>query len=82
MALPFAIDLVANLGFRPIQSGLRNLSWAAVDHLIVGGTILWSAWAVWRHARWVALAQVPDFVWVALATVLQFSILAMNSESL
>jgi len=33
---------------------------------------------IWRHYRWVALAQVPYFVWVSLATVLQLSITAMN----
>jgi translocator protein len=33
--------------------------------------------AVWRHYRWVAVAQVPYFVWVSLATVLQLSITAM-----
>lgn len=34
--------------------------------------------AVWRHYRWVAVAQVPYFMWVSLATVLQLSITAMN----
>lgn len=34
-ALPFAINLVANLIFSAIQFGLRNLPLAAVDILIV-----------------------------------------------
>jgi tryptophan-rich sensory protein len=34
--------------------------------------------AIWRHYRWVAVAQVPYFIWVSLATVLQLSITAMN----
>jgi tryptophan-rich sensory protein len=34
--------------------------------------------AVWKHYRWVAVAQVPYCVWVSLATVLQLSITAMN----
>jgi tryptophan-rich sensory protein len=33
---------------------------------------------IWRHYRWVAVAQGPYFVWVSLATVLQLSITAMN----
>ena len=41
VALPFAINLVANLIFTPIQFGLRNLPLAAVDILIVWGTIIW-----------------------------------------
>ena len=34
--------------------------------------------AVWPHYRWVAAAQVPYFVWVSIATVLQLSITWMN----
>ncbi|MSR58895.1 MAG: tryptophan-rich sensory protein [Planctomycetaceae bacterium] len=78
VALPFAINLVANLMFTPIQFGMRNLPLAAVDILIVWATILWMAVAVWKHSRWVSLAQIPYFVWVSLATVLQLSITVMN----
>jgi tryptophan-rich sensory protein len=78
IALPFAINLVANLIFTPIQFGMRNLPLAAVDILIVWGTIIWMSVAIWRRYRWVNLAQIPYFVWVSLATVLQLSITAMN----
>jgi tryptophan-rich sensory protein len=78
VALPFAINLVANLIFTPIQFGMRNLPLAAVDILIVWGTIIWMSVAIWKNYRWVAVAQVPYFVWVSLATVLQQSITAMN----
>ena len=43
VALPFAINLVANLIFTPIQFGMRNLPLATVDILIVWGTIIWLA---------------------------------------
>lgn len=78
VALPFAINLVANLIFTPIQFGMRNLPLASLDILIVLGTIVWMIVAVWPHYRWVALAQVPYLIWVATATVLQLSITAMN----
>lgn len=78
VTLPFAINLVANLIFTPIQFGMRNLPLAAFDILIVWATIIWCVVAVWRHYKWVAVAQVPYFVWVSLATVLQLSITAMN----
>ncbi len=78
VALPFAINLVANLIFTPIQFGLRNLPLASVDILIVWGTIIWMVVAIWRYYRWVAVAQIPYFVWVSLATVLQLSITVMN----
>ena len=74
VALPFAINLVANLIFTPIQFGMRNLLLAAVDILVVWTTIVWLAVAIWPHCRWVSLTQIPYFVWVLLATVLQLSI--------
>lgn len=78
VALPFAINLAANLIFTPIQFGLRSLSLATLDIVIVWGTIVWAAAAIWRHYRWVAIAQGPYFVWVSIATVLQVSIWWMN----
>ena len=78
VALPFAINLVANVIFTPIQFGMRNLPLAAVDIVIVWGTIIWAAASIRKHYRWVALAQVPYFIWVSMATVLQLSITAMN----
>ncbi len=78
VALPFAINLVANLIFTPIQFGLRNLPLAALDILIVWGTIIWMMVAVWKYYRWVAVAQVPYFAWVSIATVLQLSITWWN----
>jgi benzodiazapine receptor len=78
VALPFAVNLVANLAFTPIQFGLRNLPLATLDILIVWGTIVWMIAAVWRRYRWVAVAQIPYLVWVTIATVLQLSITWMN----
>lgn len=77
-ALPFAINLVANLIFTPIQFGLRSLPLASLDILVVWGTIIWMAVAIWPHYRWVAVAQAPYFAWVSTATVLQLSITTMN----
>lgn len=78
VGLPYAINLAANLIFTPIQFGLRNLPLAAVDILIVWGTIPWMILAIWPHYRWVAFAQLPYFVWVSIATVLQWSITISN----
>lgn len=78
VALPFAINLFANLIFTPIQFGLRNLELAAIDIVIIWGTIIWCMLAAWPHARWVSIAQVPYFIWVSIATVLQLSITFAN----
>ncbi|GAB5516648.1 TspO/MBR family protein [Rhodopirellula baltica] len=74
VAVPFAINLLANIAFTPIQFGLRNLPLAALDIAIVWGTILWAMKAIWPHHRWVAFAQIPYLVWVTIASILQFSI--------
>lgn len=78
VALPFAVNLAANLIFTPIQFGMRNLPLASADILIVWATIIWMVAAVWRHYPWVAIAQVPYFIWVSIASVLQLSITEMN----
>ena len=78
VALPFLLNLAANLVFTPIQFGWRNLDLAAVDILVVWVTIPWMMAAIWPHHRWVALAQVPYFIWVSIATVLQLSITWWN----
>ncbi|MFO0803064.1 MAG: TspO/MBR family protein [Gemmataceae bacterium] len=78
VAVPFGLNLAANLTFTPVQFGLRNLPLATVDILIVWATILWMIIAVWRHYKWVAVAQGPYLIWVSTATVLQLSITAMN----
>lgn len=78
VAIPFAINLVTNLIFTPIQFGLRNLPLAAVDILIVWGTIIWTMVVIWKHHKWVAVAQVPYLIWVSTATILQLSMTWMN----
>jgi tryptophan-rich sensory protein len=78
VAVPFAVNLVANLIFTPIQFGLRNLTLASIDIVIVWGSIVWLVAVIWRHYRWVAIAQAPYFAWVSTATVLQLSISWMN----
>ncbi len=79
VAVPFALNLVANLLFMPIFAGLRNVPLACLDILIVWATIIWCVVAVWPVYRWVAVAQVPYFVWVSIATAIQVSITAMNA---
>src|SRR5215213_1549929 len=78
VALPFAVNLVANLLFMPTFAGLRSVPLAAADILIVWAALVWCVVAVRPRYRWVAAAQVPYFVWVSVATALQLSITAMN----
>ncbi len=78
VTIPFAINLVANLLFTPLQFGLRDLLLATVDILVVWVTIGWMIKAIWPHYRWIAVAQLPYLLWVSIATVLQLSIAWMN----
>jgi len=78
VALPFAINLVANILFTPIQFGMRNMPLAAFDIVVVWSTIIWSMAAIWPYSLWVMLAQIPYFVWVSIATVLQIYITLSN----
>ncbi len=47
VALPFAINLLANLVFTPIQFGLRNLPLASADILVVWTTIIGAMLVIW-----------------------------------
>lgn len=78
VVVPFALNLLFNLAFTPIQFGLRNNGLAAVDILLMLATLLWAMKAVWPYARWVALANIPYLLWVAFATVLQLSVTWLN----
>jgi translocator protein len=78
VTIPFAINLIANLVFTPIQFGLRNLTLASLDILIIWGTIIWMVVTIWKYSRMIAIAQLPYFLWVSVATVLQLSINWMN----
>jgi tryptophan-rich sensory protein len=78
IALPFILNLVLNLIFTPIQFGLRNNLLASIDILAVWLTMIWSFVAICPVARWVVMINVPYFIWVSFATVLQFTITYLN----
>ncbi|MES2785772.1 MAG: TspO/MBR family protein [Pseudomonadota bacterium] len=77
-ALPFALNLVFNAAFTPIQFGLRSNTLAAVDIALVLVTLVWALRAIWPRHRWVALVNLPYLAWVCFATVLQLSITWLN----
>ena len=76
--LPFLLNLVFNAAYSPIQFGLRNNLLASADIFLVLATLLWALAVIWRHARWVAIVNMPYLLWVAFATVLQLSITWLN----
>src|SRR3989344_6286 len=77
VALPFALNLIFNFAFTPLQFGLKNNLLAAIDILLVFGTLIWALYAIWKarpEFRWVVYANLPYLLWVSFATVLQLTI--------
>ncbi|MFM2330541.1 MAG: hypothetical protein RLZZ26_48 [Candidatus Parcubacteria bacterium] len=78
VALPFALNLIANLMFTPIQFGLRSFALAALDILVVLATLVWALLVIYPVAPWVTYLNLPYLAWVSFATVLQLTVTAMN----
>ena len=76
--LPFILNLIFNFAFTPVQFGLKNNFLAAVDIILVLGTLIWAIIAIYPYSRWVAYIQIPYLLWVSFATVLQLTITYLN----
>ena len=90
VALPFALNLLFNFAFTPIQFGLKNNLLASVDILLVLGTLIWALYALYSFGlkshietgassyAWIVYANIPYLLWVSFATVLQLTITFLN----
>lgn len=78
VGIPFALNLVFNFAFTPLQFGLQNNFLAAIDIVLVLATIIWSFMAIYPHIKWVVYANIPYLAWVSFATVLQLTITYIN----
>lgn len=78
VALPFVLNLIFNFAFTPLQFGLRSNVLAAIDIVLVFGTLIWALVVIYPHVKWVALANIPYLLWVSFATMLQFTITYLN----
>jgi len=78
VALPFVLNIVFNLAFSPIQFQMQNNLLAAVDILLILGTLIWAMVSIWPHTRWISYIQIPYLLWVTFATILQLSITWLN----
>jgi len=85
VALPFALNLVFNFAFTPLQFGLQNNLLASLDILFVLGTLIWGMIAIMRldprsfsEVGWVVYANIPYLLWGSFATVLQLTITYLN----
>ncbi len=77
--LPFVLNIIFNLIFTPLQFGLRSNLLAAIDIILVLITLIWAMIAIYPIFKWVTYMQIPYLMWVSIASVLQISILLLNS---
>jgi tryptophan-rich sensory protein len=81
VALPFALNLLFNFIFTPIQFGLKNNLLASIDVLLVVVTLVWAFVSIWYSApslRWVVYVNIPYLLWGMFASVLQLTITYLN----
>ena len=78
IAWPFALNLVFNFAFSPIQFGLQNNFLASIDIVLVLATLIWAIAVIYPYRRWVAFCQIPYLLWVSFATILQLTITYLN----
>ncbi len=78
VATPFALNIIFNLLFSPIQFGLKNNLLATIDISLVLITLIWAITVSYKHIKWVALANIPYLLWVSFATILQIIITFFN----
>lgn len=82
VGLPFALNIVCNLAFTPLQFGLKNNLLAAIDITLVLSTLVWALLVLWRTTpslRWITYSNIPYLAWVFFATSLQFTITFLNT---
>jgi tryptophan-rich sensory protein len=81
VALPFVLNLIFNFAFTPLQFGLKSNVLAAIDIVLVLGTLIWAIYAIWHttpNLHWIVYANIPYLLWVAFASVLQLTITYLN----
>jgi tryptophan-rich sensory protein len=90
VALPFALNLIFNFAFTPLQFWLKNNFLAAIDILLVLGTLIWALFAIYSFGlklhietgaptySWIIYANIPYLLWVLFATILQLMITYLN----
>lgn len=78
--LPFILNIIFNFSFTPIQFGLKNNWLAAIDIVLILGTLIWLIIAIFPLVSWIAYIQAPYLIWVMIATTLQFTVTYLNRK--
>lgn len=81
VSLPFALNLIFNFIFTPLQFKLRNNLLASLDILLVVASLIWALYSLWQSVpelRWVVYINIPYLLWAIFATILQLTITYLN----
>ncbi len=89
VALPFILNLIFNFSFTYFQFVLKNNLLAAIDILLILGTLIWAMIVLYSVAQklistggenifWTVYLIIPYLLWVSFATVLQLTITFLN----
>jgi tryptophan-rich sensory protein len=78
VVLPFVLNLIFNFSFTYFQFGLKNNYLAALDIVLVLGTLIWAMLIIYPLYGWIALIQIPYLLWVCFATFLQLNVTYLN----
>lgn len=74
----FVAQWALNALWTPLFFGLQQPGWALAEILVLLAAILATMWAFWRVDRTGGLFLLPYAAWVALATVLNWTIWLLN----
>lgn len=74
----FFLNMGANLIFTWVQFGLRSNVLAALDILVIVGTLALFQYRIYAHSKTIFWLLVPYLLWGAFALILQISITYLN----
>jgi tryptophan-rich sensory protein len=78
--LPFILNLIFNFAYIFIQFRFRSFIFAAIDVLLVLGTLVWALVEIFPIYSWVSYINIPYLAWVSFASILQITITIMNTR--
>lgn len=75
----FALNMIGNIAFTPLQLMYPGMLWATADILLVLTTLGYLEYKLWFKQKLIFLLLLPYLLWGSFATVLQITIYFMNS---
>jgi len=74
----FAVNMIANFVFTPLQLGFPEAVWATLDIFIVLVTLAYIEWQLWQEHKVIFFILLPYLFWGSFATALQVTVYWLN----